>query len=53
MTEPLRVEYPGALNHLTARGNVRAAIFFDRFDRGVFLSVPGTAEGGKEDSRHL
>ena len=53
MTGPLRIDYPGALNHLTARGNGRAAIFRDHFDRGVFFSVLGTAEGEKEDSRHL
>lgn len=41
MTRPLRIEFPGALYHLTARGNGRAAIFLDDFDTGVFLSILG------------
>jgi putative transposase len=41
MTRPLRIGYPGALYHLTERGNGRAAIFLDDFDRRVFLSVVG------------
>lgn len=41
MTRPLRIEFPGALYHLTARGNGRAAIFLDDFDRDVFLCVLG------------
>ena len=41
MTRPLRIEFPGAIYHLTAWGNGRAAIFVDDFDREVFLSVLG------------
>ncbi len=41
MTRPLRIEFPGALYHLTARGNGRAAIFLDDADRETFLSVLG------------
>jgi hypothetical protein len=29
MARPLRLEFPGALYHVTARGNARAAIFED------------------------
>lgn len=39
MARPLRLEYPGALYHLTARGNARQAIFRDDADRGIFLAV--------------
>jgi REP-associated tyrosine transposase len=41
MARPLRIEYPGALYHLTSRGNGRAAIFLDDSDRQVFLSILG------------
>ena len=41
MARPLRLEFPGALYHLTARGNGRAAIFLDDFDRRAFLSILG------------
>lgn len=39
MARPLRVEYPGAVYHVTARGNAREAIFFEGEDRESFLSV--------------
>jgi len=39
MARPLRVEFPGALYHLTARGNGKAAIFLDDSDRRAFLSI--------------
>jgi putative transposase len=39
MARPLRVEYPGALYHVTSRGNAREAIFFDDKDRARFLSI--------------
>jgi hypothetical protein len=34
MARPLRLEFPGALYHVTARGNARAAIFEDDADEG-------------------
>ncbi len=37
MARPLRVEFPGALYHVTARGNERKAIFRDDQDRTRFL----------------
>jgi REP element-mobilizing transposase RayT len=37
VSRPLRVEYPGALYHLTARGNARQRIFTDPIDRERFL----------------
>lgn len=41
MARPLRIEYPGAMYHLTSRGNARAAIFCDDADRLEFLGVLG------------
>ena len=39
MARPLRIEYPGALYHVTARGNRRGVIFEDDKDRHAFLEV--------------
>ncbi len=41
MARPLRIEYPGALYHITSRGNARADIFDDNPDREKFLSILG------------
>ncbi len=41
MSRPLRIEFPGALYHVTARGNRRQAIYEDDADRQLFLSVLG------------
>jgi putative transposase len=38
MARPLRIQYPGACYHVTARGNERRAIFRSRRDREQFLS---------------
>jgi putative transposase len=37
MARPLRIEYPGAVYHVTSRGNARADIFKDIVDRQTFL----------------
>jgi hypothetical protein len=37
MARPIRVEYAGAVYHLTARGNERKAIYRDDADRLRFL----------------
>ena len=39
MGRPLRIEYPGALYHVTSRGNERRDIFLDDSDRGKFLDI--------------
>ena len=39
MARPLRLEYPGALYHVTARGNAREPIFLDLQDTQGYLSV--------------
>jgi hypothetical protein len=36
---PLRIEFPGALYHLTARGNAQEPIFLDDRDRQSFLQI--------------
>lgn len=37
MARPLRLEFPGAIYHVTARGNALNAIFLDDGDRELFL----------------
>ena len=39
MARPLRIEFAGALYHVTARGNARADIYSDDSDRQQFLSL--------------
>ena len=39
MARPLRIEFPGAIYHVTSRGNARRKIFQDDSDRETFLST--------------
>jgi putative transposase len=39
MARPLRIEYPGALYHITSRGNGRQEIFKDDEDRETLLDI--------------
>jgi putative transposase len=41
MARPLRLEFPGALYHVTARGNAQQPIFLDETDRQRFLHLLG------------
>jgi putative transposase len=41
MARPLRIEYPGAVYHLTARGNRQETIFLNDEDRFGFLDILG------------
>ena len=41
MSRPLRIEFSGALYHVTARGNRRESIFLDDGDQARFLDVLG------------
>lgn len=41
MARPLRIEFAGAIYHLTARGNARSDIYVDDEDRGLFLDILG------------
>src|SRR5258705_13605825 len=40
MARPLRIEFDGALYHLTPRGNERKPIFKDLTGRALFLNTP-------------
>jgi len=39
MSRPLRLEYPGALYHVTSRGNAQADIFLGDDDREIFVRL--------------
>ena len=39
MARPLRIEFPGAIYHITSRGNARQAIFLEDQDRHTFLET--------------
>ena len=39
MARPLRIEYPGAVYHITSRGNEKKAVFKDEQDRELFLKT--------------
>lgn len=41
MARPLRLEFPGAVYHVTSRGDRREPIFFEDGDREVFLGLLG------------
>ena len=41
MARPLRLEYSGALYHVTSRGNAKNNIYLDDADRRIFLRVLG------------
>ena len=43
MARPLRIEFPGAVYHVTSRGNERKAIFRDDQDRKMFLDILANA----------
>jgi REP-associated tyrosine transposase len=39
VARPLRIEFPGAVYHITSRGNARQNIFLDERDHAVFLEI--------------
>ncbi len=39
MARPLRIEYPGAVYHVTSRGNARNDIYENDQDRKAFLNL--------------
>ena len=45
MARPLRIEFAGALYHVTSRGNGREDIYLDDSDRELFMVVLGEACG--------
>lgn len=42
MARPLRIEFPGAIYHITSRGNARQTIFIDDEDRDRFFDILST-----------
>ena len=44
MARPLRIQAPGLIYHVTARGNAKMVIFEDTIDRRTFLRRSGLAE---------
>ena len=51
MARPLRVEYPGGVDHVTARGKERRRTFRDDADRNKFLAT--LAEAVREHGLRL
>jgi REP element-mobilizing transposase RayT len=45
MSRPLRLEYEGAVWHVTSRGNERRPVFRDDSDREAFLTILGRTVG--------
>ena len=45
MSRPLRIEFPGAIYHVTSRGDRREAIFEDDVDRQALLEVLAQGAG--------
>jgi len=43
MPRSIRIEYPGAFDHVMARGNRRESIYLDDDDRRFFLKTLGEA----------
>ncbi len=41
MARPLRIEFPGAIYHITSRGNAQSDIYLETSDRQIFLSSLG------------
>jgi putative transposase len=42
MSRPVRIEFPGAIYHITSKGIKGASVFRDREDRTAFLSILST-----------
>ncbi len=45
MARPIRIEYPGAIYHITSRGNDKKKIFHDDLDRKKFLELLTVVNG--------
>jgi hypothetical protein len=43
MSDPLRIQFPGAIYHVTSRGDRRGAIYLDDADRLIQFDVLGQA----------
>ena len=45
MARPLRIEFSGALYHVTSRGDGREDIYLDEEDRELYLTARGKGSG--------
>ncbi len=48
MARPIRIEFPGAVYHITSRGNAKQRIFLDDKDYRNFLAILGDVAGEYE-----
>jgi hypothetical protein len=48
MARPLRIQYPGAVYHITSRGNERKVIYKSQRDREKFIEYLQSATGAME-----
>jgi putative transposase len=53
MSRPLRIEFPGAVYHVTSRGDRREPIFVDDTDRATVLNVLGQGMMQRFDAQVL
>ncbi len=53
MSRPLRIEFPGALYHVTSRGNARADIVGDDAERRIFVDAFSAALERFGSLRHM
>jgi hypothetical protein len=53
MAHPLRLEFPGALYHVTSRGDGQEAIYLEDADRRIFLKLLAQVfkSAGKQNER--
>ncbi len=51
MSRPLRIEFPGALDHVTSRGDPREPIYRDDVDRSAPL--PHRGQGDRHQALYL
>ena len=52
MARPIRIEFPGELYHLTARGNSRKPVFLDDQDKNIFLQILARSLSDYNGIRH-
>ena len=51
MARPLRIEFPGAVYHVTSRGNAPQAIFLKRYSRMHFSTVSRAIKKLRENAK--
>ena len=53
MARPLRIQYPGAVYHITCRGNAKTDIYKDDKDRNSFLEILSESQNIDRKSTRL